>query len=176
MKRTSFDQIKVGDYLSETQYYKVVSKNDEQVTILNERGFDMFITKAVVEEGAYSANQHTRVEKVSRTRLVELLESAGDTIFTVHFTKQPNETAMRNKLQKVKLEDFSKKNFYRQLAKDLSTGEERTLIGYLMRCEPKMGRSQVIDMEIGHDKHRLRQVDHRTIQWLILKNVKYEVA
>lgn len=45
-------------------------------------------------------------------------------------------------------------------------------MGYLLETEPKMGRSQVIDLEApAGRRHRL--VDHRTINWLILKNIKY---
>ena len=35
-----------------------------------------------------------------------------------------------------------------------------------------LGRSTVIDLSAKTD-NKFRQVDHRTIEWLIVKNVKY---
>lgn len=54
-------------------------------------------------------------------------------------------------------------------------GEERTLRGRLIQPEPLLGRSMVEDLDIKADKHRLRQVDHRTIKSLIVDNVMYVV-
>lgn len=55
-----------------------------------------------------------------------------------------------------------------------SDGEERVLRGRLVRPEPLLGRSMVEDLDApGQD--RLRQVDHRTIQFLIVDGVKYIV-
>ena len=53
-------------------------------------------------------------------------------------------------------------------------GEERVLRGRLVKPEPLLGRSMVEDMELK-GVNRLRQVDHRTIQYLIVDGVKYTV-
>ena len=53
-------------------------------------------------------------------------------------------------------------------------GEERTLRGRLVKPEPLLGRSMVEDLDLKTD-HRLRQVDHRTIKWLIVGGVLYTV-
>lgn len=53
-------------------------------------------------------------------------------------------------------------------------GTERTLRGRLITPEPLLGRSMVEDLDI-QDGHRLRLVDHRTIQYLIVDGVKYTV-
>jgi len=53
-------------------------------------------------------------------------------------------------------------------------GEERVLRGRLIRHEHMLGRSLVEDLDIT-DKHRQRLVDHRTIKYLIVEGVKYEV-
>lgn len=57
---------------------------------------------------------------------------------------------------------------------DKSDGEERTLRGRLVKPEPLLGRSMVEDLDVK-GKNRLRQVDHRTLKWLIVDNVKYIV-
>lgn len=55
-------------------------------------------------------------------------------------------------------------------------GKERVLRGRLVRPESLLGRSLVEDLDIsGPVNKRLRQVDHRTLNWLIINNVKYSV-
>lgn len=53
-------------------------------------------------------------------------------------------------------------------------GSERTLRGRLIHPEPLMGRSMVEDLDALAPKN-IRQVDHRTINWLIVNGVKYVV-
>jgi hypothetical protein len=53
-------------------------------------------------------------------------------------------------------------------------GNERLLRGRLVKPEPLLGRSMVEDMELK-GVNRLRQVDHRTIKYLIVDGVKYTV-
>ena len=53
-------------------------------------------------------------------------------------------------------------------------GTERTLRGRLIKPEPLLGRSMVEDLDIVSG-HRMRQVDHRTIRWLIVDGIKYTV-
>lgn len=53
-------------------------------------------------------------------------------------------------------------------------GTERTLRGRLVCPEPLLGRSMVEDLD-ENGGHNLRQVDHRTINWLIVEGTKYIV-
>ena len=62
-------------------------------------------------------------------------------------------------------------NTVRELAKDLLVGRERTMTARLSKSEGKMGRSTVIDLT----NNGYGQVDHRTIKYLIINNVKYTV-
>ena len=55
-----------------------------------------------------------------------------------------------------------------------SDGTERTLRGRLVCPEPLLGRSMVEDLD-ETSGHNLRQVDHRTINWLIVECTKYIV-
>ena len=55
-----------------------------------------------------------------------------------------------------------------------SDGTKRILRGRLVTPEPLLGRSMVEDLDIT-DEHRLRLVDHRSIQYLIAEGVKYVV-
>lgn len=175
VKRSSFDKIQIGDYLSETQYYKVVDKKGGKIYVSNERGFEFNISSNIVEEGMLTANQFEEEKKVNRTDIVNLLENAKDTIFTVNFNKLPNEKSMLEELKNVKISDLGSETELKKLAKRMNMGEERTLIGHLNHSEPKLGRSNVTDLEIPVGQHRSRLVDHRTINWLIINNVKYVV-
>jgi hypothetical protein len=51
---------------------------------------------------------------------------------------------------------------------------ERILVGRLSSSEPLLGRSYYEDLECG-DTNKLRLVDHRTIQWVIVGGIKYVV-
>lgn len=60
---------------------------------------------------------------------------------------------------------------------DKQDGKERVIRGRLLSTEPLLGRSYVEDLDLeGDSKKRLRLVDHRTIKWLIVQNVKYIVS
>jgi len=44
----------------------------------------------------------------------------------------------------------------------------------LVNAESKLGRSTVIDLQSTHE-NKFRQIDHRTIEEIIVNNVKYEL-
>jgi len=174
-KRTNVADLSVGDFLSETQYYEVVGLTDERVKVRNERDYEFSIAHPIVEEGMYSAGQFGEEVKVTRTELCEILENAGDSIFTVNFHKQLNEKDVVEEILAAVEEGKGPRALKTRVnaaVKKGVKGEGRTLIGYLVQVEPKMGRSQVIDLQAPAGR-RYRLVDHRTINWLILKNVKY---
>lgn len=54
-------------------------------------------------------------------------------------------------------------------------GEKRVLRGSLVSTEPLLGRSYCLDRDIPRGEHSLRQADHRSIEYLIVNNVKYTV-
>jgi hypothetical protein len=180
--RLNTDKLQVGEYLSDIQYYKITKIDGKTISVINERGFESEIDKDIVQEGMFSASQYEFERPVTRTEACEILEQAGDQVFTVNFNKQVKEKELRDKLlsaikkQNGELFSYSEiEKAVKKLSKEATEGEARTLIGYLLKVEPKMGRSSVIDLEIPPDQHRIRLIDHRTLNWLILKNVKYIV-
>ena len=54
----------------------------------------------------------------------------------------------------------------------MTTGKKTTITGFLIKFEEKLGRSTIIDLAQPWNKG-FRQVDHRTIEELVLNNVKY---
>lgn len=174
-KKSKFGALNVGDRLSETQHYTVIGLTTQAATLRNERGFEYDATVSVVEEGMYAADQFDEEQRVSRTRLIEILENSGSTVFRINFNKKPTHTTVTEKLSGVNVGTLADPAALRELAEGLLLGEERTLTGYLVHTEPKLGRSQVVDLEVESGQHNLRLVDHRTINWMILRNVKYVV-
>lgn len=178
-KRTNFDKVKKGTRLSETQYYEVINVTrgaKQGVRVVNERGFDFYIAGDIVEEGMFSADQFSEEIIVTRTELVETLETAGDSIFTVNFNKQPKPRDVTLSIQDL-MRGKSTQKVTQKMMKEAMMGEERILIGYLISTEPKMGRSLVKDLEAEKrgESHDVRLVDHRTLNWMIFKNTKYIV-
>ena len=107
-------------------------------------------------------------EKVSRTNLVELMIHAKDCVLTVKFHKKVDEAYVKEVLQNAK--GFTKKD----LAKEITHGKEVEMQCFLTKSEGKLGRSKVIDLNAPWHMN-YRQVDHRTIEYVILKNTKYVV-
>ena len=60
----------------------------------------------------------------------------------------------------------------KELSKALIDGEHCTLTGHLIDCDNNLGRSTIIDLN-AIAPNNIRQVDHRTIDFIIFKNVKY---
>jgi len=121
---------------------------------------------------AYAASQYSSTLTVSRIELVEALENAGDSVFTVTFCKRVNQKDIVANFQALDKIPSSKTEL-NKIAKVLLAGTERTMVGYLDSTEPNMGRSKVVDLEVSAGKHQLRLVDHRTVKELILQDVRY---
>jgi hypothetical protein len=60
----------------------------------------------------------------------------------------------------------------KEIVKLLTEGESCQLICYLVELQTILGRSTVIDLSAKTDS-KFRQIDHRTIESIILRNVKY---
>lgn len=164
--------LKVGDRLSRVSYMKILGKRGNSFSVENEEGMQWTIAGSILQNEAFSATQYTDEREVSRTEMVEALESAGDSVFTVVFDKKTSQKSIVAALSELD-ELPNKKTQLNKLAKAMMAGEERRLTGYLASTEPKMGRSTVVDLEIATTKHRLRLVDHRTVKELVLRNVRY---
>jgi len=186
MTRCKHSAIVTGEYLSETQYYRVIDKQAQGVDVMNARGYQFHIATPILEEGCLAAGQFSKEVKISKTECIKkMLDAKGD-IFTVNFNKQPSAESHGLVLGKATISDLTDPAKLKKLSKELEKGEERTLVGHLVDAEPLLGRSKVIDLE-EHFKnidrkrkrepeiHSLKQVDHRHINWLILNGVKYIV-
>lgn len=139
------------------------------VHLRREDGKEIEIEKKILAEDSYSADHFDRSVTCSMTELAEILNDAKDTIFTVNFKCQPNQETVSEKLKGLDINSVKNEAEIKKLTKSLIEGEESTIIGHLADGSHCFGRTLVIDLESGGFK----QVDHRTIQWIVLRNTKY---
>jgi hypothetical protein len=148
--KTDPTKVKKGDLMSFTYYVKVksvdLSRNEMMVEDLLFGGQEIQVRGKELIESSYSADQHAEEEKVSMTKCAELLVSSHNRPLTVCFDKKD--------------------------------GTERVLRGRFVGHEVMFGRSWCEDLDVKKtDKEDgLRQVDHRTIKWLVVDGVKYTVG
>lgn len=174
---TQFSKLKQGEILSESQFYTVEKVVGDKVQLKPEGGESIVVDKNYAEGYLISGEQEDgTIEKITRTELAELLIKSPGVAMTVNYNKQvdPKDvakeimTAYENSTPKA-VEDAVSKAVKKGLA-----GEERTMIGYHNGIQDEFGRVKFIDMKIATGiKNRL--VDPRTLNYLILKGIKYKV-
>ena len=145
-------KLKKNDVLVYKYYVKVdgVKKKTAFYDMIDvtdlERGQKFQIIGDALVVSGESADYYNKEEKKTKVQLAEMLANAFGTVFTVCFNKQD--------------------------------GEERVLRGYLLKSETGLGRSVVVDLDIDKDSNvkydnRQRQVDHRTLKYIIMHDTKY---
>lgn len=168
-------KVKDNDFFSEIQYMKVINIYGDAVFLANSDGKTLGIEKKVLQYDAFSANHFEKEVTCNMTELSEILQSARDTIFTVEFKKQADATLISSRLAGKTASEVKDLAMTKDFAKGIVEGESCVLTGHLVKSEQHMGRSLVIDLNAPAG-FNFRQVDHRTIQFIILKNVKYSLG
>ncbi len=85
------------------------------------------------------------------TQLVEVLETANDTIFKVVFKKQANVDAAAKRLDSVSLNDLKNPAKKSAIAEEIAFGERSTMICKILDLQTILGRSLVIDFSATSD-------------------------
>ena len=134
------------------------SCNDDEVTI----------DKEIMRDEMHNANVWDQEQPMTITALAEKLANANNMCFQVCFTTKPNDKKVQELLQELKAPPKDAAAI-KELAKQCITGNETTLICRLSKAEGKLGRSLVVELPT----QGYRQVDHRTIKWIVIDNVKY---
>lgn len=178
---TKFKDLKDGEVLSETQFYKVTKKAGNKVQLVNDLGENIVVDDKYVESCLTSANQFKSTSSVNKTDMANLFISNPGVAMTVNFNKQVKETDVVAELMKAYETSTPStiSSVFKKTVKRALEGEERSMVGRHFGEMSELGRVQFVDMEApkatsGYDA-RLRQVDPRTINWLIVKGVKYTV-
>lgn len=187
---TKFKDLKAGEKLSEVQYYSVKSVDTRAKTavLITDAGDAIEIDQKYIETNMASSNQFTETKEINRTEAAALFIASPGIVMTVNYNTQVKEkdalAAMEaiypNKGGKMTSEaDYKKKA--KEILASVIVGKERTMIGRHYGSVNEFGRVSFIDMEITKDAakadydSRTRQVDPRTINWMIIKGVKYTV-
>ena len=160
-----------GQYLSQTAYLTVKSISGNTITVQNQFGGEMDVSKDILQK-MDSATHFAKQVPMTMTELAELIETAGDAVFQVKFNKQPSEDSVMEKLKAVAHASLKDDKFASQLAKDVIEGNECAMVCHLVKSEGCLGRSTVIDL-LTDSASKFRQVDHRSIIEITLRNVKY---
>lgn len=147
VNKVDVSKVSKGDLMAFTYYVKVNSVNGDKLMVddLLHGVKGIQVTGKDLITNSMSADQFAEEEKVSMTKAAELLITSHNRPLTVCFEKKD--------------------------------GSERVLRGRFIRHEALLGRSMVEDLDIAKtDKEDgLRQVDHRTIRYLVVDGVKYVV-
>lgn len=109
---------------------------------------------------------------MNMTQLADLIETCSDNVITVQFRKQANKESAQQLLEETSFKNLKDKAAVAKLAKELTEGELCTMTCHLIKTENNLGRSTVIDLS-ATTENKFRQVDHRSIDYIIFKNVKY---
>ena len=125
-------------------------------------------------ETMYSADHFEREIALNMTGLAELLQSVSDHCLTVEFQKQVSESSAAQTLTNVDASSFTDPKKMKELAKQLTLGQQCKMTCHMVEVENNLGRSLVIDLGADSD-NKFRQIDHRTIESIIFKNVKYSL-
>ena len=166
-------------FFSEIQYYtQTEPAKDGRVIVVNESGQTIGLSEKYVQDCLVSADTFTKEEKVTRTQLAEKFISSTRVVMTVCYNKQVKATDVKDKLASLKgLSDAAFNKEVAKISKTLLEGEERVMIGRHYGHINEFGRIDFTDMEqekgAGVFDGRLRQVDPRTLNFLIVDGVKY---
>lgn len=199
-----FNQLKVGDVLSEISHYKVTATGREVTCTRLESGETVKLGNKYVESYIESGDEVVEEVEVGKedkkdgTPGIRTIFEGIHTpqVFTVCFKKQDKPKTKKalqaeidylvnqfcTDIDKVKtskkgVADRAKTlitEFIKEPILPYEEGEDRVLRGYKIQYESRDGRYNCIDMDI-EGENKIRPVNINTIKWLIYNGVKYIV-
>ena len=184
-------KLEKGSVLSETSFYVVDSVAKDHVVVIDEGGNSLKIGNKYVENVLNSADNFEEEQKKTMTELADIFVNSKGIAMTVAFYKKDtNKTAKAYKAEKeAAIEKITNAKvaevpaLLNELIENpiskVIAGELRVMKGRHYGGMDDLGRIHFVDMELpkGTDAKggdtRMRQVDPRTIQYVIVDNVKY---
>lgn len=177
-----FKNLKVGGVLSETQYYKVEAIKGNKVQLGTESGESIVVEDNYVESFLTSAHDFKEEKKITKTEMTEVFLSHPRVAMTVCFNKQVKEADVVKEIMEAYASTAPKDadKVMKAAVKRGLNGEERVMIGRHHGSTDGFGRVHFVDMEQEKGTKsdfdgRSRLVDPRTLNWLIVNNVKYVI-
>lgn len=186
-KKSDVHKTSRGDYYSRLSYGRITGTSHHSVQITNESGNEWSISNEIIEDEFYFHNQIETEVKITRTELAEIFINHPRMIMTANYHKQVKEKELNEEFFKlyankggviISEADYKKK--VKELTKVALKGEERTIVGRHENGLDDFGRMHFTDVEANWDKSkdydtRHRLVDPRTLNWVIVGNVKYSI-
>lgn len=181
-----FNNLKQGEILSESQFYKVVKIAGKQVQLENSSGENIIVDNKYVESCLNSADQFEKEVKSTKTELAEVLLSNPRTAMTVAFYKQDTPKTKKvfegEKQAKIKEIQAAPVGRIESLLNDLVEnpiskvipGSLRVMKGRHNGDQDEFGRVSFIDMEVTTGVPT-RVVDPRSIEYIITNKTKYTI-
>jgi hypothetical protein len=178
----NFKKLVKGEVLSEQQFYRVIAVEGTRVTLKNDHGTQISVDSGYVNSCLLSAAQFSETKMVSRTEAATIFLSSTGVAITVNFNKQVKDADVVTEIMTA-YEGSTPKQMetaVKKAVKKALSGEERTMTGYYHGAPNEFGRVNFVDMEVEREKgkdydNRLRQVDPRTLNWFIVRGIKYTV-
>lgn len=187
----SLKDLKAGSILSESSFFVVKDINKDSVVVTDDYGNELTIGKPYVEKILNSADCFSSEENKTKTELAEIFINSPRIAMTVAFYKQDKVKTKKafnaevdaavNKIQNAKVSEVE--GLLRDLITnpilDYTPGELRVMKGRHYGEIDDLGRIAFIDMEEQNTNSnfdtRKKLVDPRTIQYIIVNNVKYSL-
>ena len=184
------NQLKKGSILSETSFFVVEKVERDNVTVIDDFGNEVSIGNEYVEKVLSSADIFDKEEKKSMTELADIFINSPRIAMTVAFFKKDTaktKTAYNKevasaieKVQNAKVSEVEGllRNLIENPISRVIPGELRVMKGRHYGKVDDLGRVHFVDMEQDKGNKsdydaRMRQVDPRTIQYLIVSGTKY---
>lgn len=171
------ESTKVGDVLSVSQFVTVtdIGKSifDTWFDVITEKN-QRFRIQGRLEGMCNSASYVSSTKTISRTELIEVFNKNSGVVMTVNFNKKVDvEKAKKDLITAINGSKLSEiKDAVSKTINSVAEGEERTMVGYHNGEYNDFGRMEFHDMHVTQG-YNGRQVDPRTLNWMIVKGVKY---
>jgi len=175
--------MKKGNILSESQFYVVDEiKGNGNVIVIDDNGQKIELSKDYATKMLSSAHDFSKEEKVNKTELANIFLANSRVAMTVCFYKQVKEAdvvaEIASEIAGAKIAEIEKA--IKKGVKKAIVGEERVMVGRHYGASDEFGRIHFVDMEVVKDPSksydvRMRLVDPRTLQWLVVNNIKYSL-
>lgn len=171
-----FKKLVKGEVLSESQYYKVEKIAGNKVQLVNAEGKNIVVNDEYVNNSLSSAQQFEETKKVTKTELAEIFLQNSRVAMTVMFNKKLDSSKVTASISAIydKLSlGMTQAAFTKQVKAVVNLkGDERVMVGRHYGNPDVNGRVSFVDMNIDSGNPN-RLVDPRTINYIIVNNVKY---
>jgi threonine synthase len=138
------------------------------IRVKNEDGLEWTIGKDIFVKEFVVADEFTKVVKASRTAILEKIITSPATAMSVCFRKKADtKTVAKEIMVYVRTPRWTKAGIQKIID---TSGESRVMIGRHYGDLNEHGRIMFFDAEAK----QMKQVDPRTIEWAVIKGVKYE--